>query len=190
MHRIGGKTQSHTRDGASVGVNNYSNVCTYGNNAHPNAVTSITNVGNVQEFTYDANGNTLTRTNPVGEDKNMLCDEGNMLKAIMIADQSMQHYIYDAECERTMKGKGSITLVSVNWQPQSLLVTKANFSLYVSGYLVVGGNGHVTKHYYKGSERVTSRLSDLVSGYHAGTTQCGSQSASLPQRQSSDPTRR
>ena len=43
MHRISSKEQSHTRDQTSVTNNTYNNIYEYSNNAHPNAVSKITN---------------------------------------------------------------------------------------------------------------------------------------------------
>ena len=116
----------------------------------------------------------------------MLWDESNMLKAIRIADQSLQHYIYDAHGERTLKGKGNVTVVSVNGVPQSTTATIGNYTIYESGYIVVGPNGYVTKHYYNGSERVSSRLGGSVSGYLSGAAVGGAETATLPSRQQAD----
>ena len=116
----------------------------------------------------------------------MLWDESNMLKAIRIADQSLQHYIYDAHGERTLKGKGNVTVVSVNGVPQSTTATIGNYTIYESGYIVVGPNGYVTKHYYNGSERVSSRLGGSVSGYLSGAAVGGAETATLPSRQQVD----
>lgn len=191
MHRISSKEQSHTRDQTSVTNNTYNNIYEYSNNAHPNAVSKITNnITNDEElFTYDDNGNVLTHDNPVGENKEMLWDESNMLKAIKIADQSIQHYIYDANGERTLKGKGILEALGINGEIQSLTGsnTIGNYAVYSSPYFVIGSNDRVTLHYYSGSDRIVSRLAGASDTYNeSGSELTGNNSGSLPTRQLAD----
>ncbi|HLO56875.1 MAG TPA: RHS repeat-associated core domain-containing protein [Saprospiraceae bacterium] len=185
MHRITSKNQTHNRDGAPVGDNTYNNVYTYGNATHPNAVMSIADGANSHTFTYDANGNMLTHANSQGDDKTMLWDEENMLKAINVANASLQHNIYDAGGDRVLKGEGTITTVVLNGLPTTS-ATVGNYVVYASEYLVVGANGMVTKHYYNGSDRVLSRLSGAVSGYNNYAPISGSQTGTLAARQLAD----
>jgi RHS repeat-associated protein len=187
MHRIRIKNQTHNRDGSVVPDNTYNNEYTFGNPSHPNALMSISNGGNItQTFTYDDGGNMLTHTNINGEDKSMLWDEKNMLKAINIADASLQHNIYDANGERALKGEGNISNLTVNQVPPTLTATIGNYVIYASGYLVVGSNGMLTKHYYNGSERILSRLSGDVNAYLTTPNLTGTQTATLPDRQLGD----
>ena len=191
MHRINSKEQSHTRDQTTVANNTYNNIYEYSNNAHPNAVSKITNNITLDEelFTYDDNGNVLTHDNPVGENKEMLWDESNMLKAIKIADQSIQHYIYDANGERTLKGKGILEALGINGEIQSLTGnnTIGNYAVYSSPYFVIGSNDRVTLHYYSGSDRIVSRLAGASDIYNeSGSELTGNNSGSLPTRQLAD----
>ncbi|MEO0376279.1 MAG: RtcB family protein, partial [Cyanobacteria bacterium P01_A01_bin.17] len=99
------------------------------------AVTSIEDglTSNVETFTYDAKGNMLTHFNPAGENKTMLWDESNMLKAVNVADAILHHYVYDVSGTRVLKGKGDITDLRVDGQPQLPFEAKiGNYTLYPS----------------------------------------------------------
>lgn len=75
--------------------------------------------GQTQEETlgYDANGNAVSHTfggGAVGEDRMMLWDETNMMKAIRMGELSFYHNIYDGTGTRVMKkGIGDIDVMTV-----------------------------------------------------------------------------
>ena len=190
LHRIQSKTQTHTLDGTTVAANTYSNTYTYGLSAHPNAVTMISNANgspaDAQTFTYDSNGNTLTHLNPLGEDKSMVWDEKNMLKAINVADASIQHFVYDAFGDRTLKGIYNLTYLGMNGGVSSYEAAITDYTAYVSPYLVIGANGQATKHYYNGVERMVSRLAGDAINYANTTNMIGNHSGTLPTRQQGD----
>ena len=72
-----------------------------------------TNAGG-KTYNYDANGNTTGYTDDQNaNERKMLWDEENRLGAV--ADNgTMQHYIYDAGGQRTIKAKGDNQLVNIN----------------------------------------------------------------------------
>ncbi|MFZ1516119.1 MAG: RHS repeat-associated core domain-containing protein, partial [Saprospiraceae bacterium] len=189
MHRITTKQQEHIRDASNVGENTYDNLFKYEDVNHPNAVTSIENQSNseVEEFNYDANGNVLLHEFDNGDTKNMLWDEANMLKAIKISNAgSFQHYIYDANGERTLKGIGQYGLMDLNGLSQTVS-TIGNYSQYVSGYMVMGPHYMVTNHYYSGTERIACKLVGSVdSSIDNSLELSGSEKAGLPDRQAED----
>ncbi|MBK6698368.1 MAG: RHS repeat-associated core domain-containing protein [Saprospiraceae bacterium] len=189
MHRITTKQQEHTRDASNVGENTYDNLFKYEDVNHPNAVTSIENQTNsdVEEFNYDANGNVLLHEFDNGDTKNMLWDEANMLKAIKISNAgSFQHYIYDANGERTLKGLGQYGIMDLNGLSQTVS-TIGNYSQYVSGYMVMGPHNMVTNHYYSGTERIACKLVGSVdSSVDNSLELSGSEKAGLPDRQAED----
>jgi RHS repeat-associated protein len=189
MHRITTKQQEHIRDASIVGENTYDNLFKYEDVNHPNAVTSIENQSNseVEEFNYDANGNVLLHEFDNGDTKNMLWDEANMLKAIKISNAgSFQHYIYDANGERTLKGIGQYGLMDLNGLSQTVS-TIGNYSQYVSGYMVMGPHYMVTNHYYSGTERIACKLVGSVdSSVDNSLELSGSEKAGLPDRQAED----
>jgi len=189
MHRITTKQQEHIRDASNVGENTYDNLFKYEDVNHPNAVTSIENQSNseVEEFNYDANGNVLLHEFDNGDTKNMLWDEANMLKAIKISNAgSFQHYIYDANGERTLKGLGQYGLMDLNGLSQTVS-TIGNYSQYVSGYMVMGPHYMVTNHYYSGTERIACKLVGSVdSSVDNSLELSGTEKAGLPDRQAED----
>ncbi|MBK7880259.1 MAG: RHS repeat protein [Saprospiraceae bacterium] len=189
MHRITTKQQDHTRDASNVGENTYDNLFKYEDVNQPNAVTSIENQTNseVEEFNYDNNGNVLFHEFDNGDTKNMLWDEANMLKAIKISNAgSFQHYIYDANGERTLKGLGNYAVVNLNGQSQTN-ATVGNYAQYVSGYMVMGPHYMVTNHYYSGTERIACKLVGPVdSSVDNSLELSGSEKAGLPDRQAED----
>ena len=78
--------QSHILDNNTVIENTYTNLYEYNDPDHPNAMSRI-NEAIQEDFTYDANGNTLSHIFDNGsESKKMIWHESNMMKAINIAD--------------------------------------------------------------------------------------------------------
>lgn len=100
----------------------------------------------------------------------------------------VSNYWYDADGERTVKTSGENEAIYVNYRASRVqcqvclniaevqpIITESNseflggntgtarFSLYVSPYLVAGLGGRYTKHIYIGSQRIVSKLGDLVS---------------------------
>ena len=134
--------------------------------------TESTNINNGHKYTYDANGNLVyINTSRVKKDgkedekateQKYKWDEENRLLA---ADENgfVSNYWYDADGERTVKTSGENEAIYVNSEFSGGNTGTARFSLYVSPYLVAGQGGKYTKHIYIGSQRIVSKLGDLVS---------------------------
>ena len=177
LHNIVSKVQSH--QSAPLGTNNFTDTAnsminnySYTGGNHPHAPSTIDvfdpSTGNQTEQinnTYDANGNlkqishddlnTLATTSA----RNMYWDEQNRLQAI--AENGVAyHYVYDASGERVLKSSGSSANLVVNGEQVTALTNPGNYTMYPSGYLVVGTQDY-TKHYYAGSQRIASRMGDL-----------------------------
>ena len=134
--------------------------------------TDSTNINNGHKYTYDANGNLVyINTSRVKKDgkedekaseQKYRWDEENRLLA---TDENgfIANYWYDADGERTVKSSGENEEIYVNSEFSGGRTNTAKFSLYVSPYLVASQGGRYTKHIYIGSQRIVSKLGDLVS---------------------------
>lgn len=164
IHRITKKNQLHVSNGTNNTQNTYNNDYLYGNQTQPrpHAVKEIKNNTIVtDQFSYDLNGNTLqhNRLNGTGATKNFVWDEANRLKGLYVANASLDHYIYDESGERVLKAPCNVASVSINGQPPITQATLQGYITYVSGFYVVNVHNKASKHYYAGSERISSRLS-------------------------------
>ena len=190
MHRITSKKQHLSQTGVQFdGTLNagYELAYTYGkdagrkfqlDNVHDinyrteETPTESTNINNGHKYTYDANGNLVyINTSRVKRDgkedekaseQKYRWDEENRLLA---ADENgfIANYWYDADGERTVKSSGENEEIYVNSEFSGGRTNTAKFSLYVSPYLVASQGGRYTKHIYIGSQRIVSKLGDLVS---------------------------
>jgi len=192
MHRILGKTQNHELDGNVQEANSYANQYEYQVSGKPNAVSRISRVvgGQTQEelFGYDANGNAVSHTfggGAVGEDRMMLWDETNMMKAIRMGELSFYHNIYDGTGTRVMKGIGDIDVMTVGGQ-QQLSATTGNYTVYVSPYVTINAHGMLSKHYYAGDDKLATRLAGEAADFDSGTPLSGQNTGSLAARQEDD----
>ncbi len=119
------------------------------------------------QYSYDANGNLLgiyTGTKQgdilkVTNTRTMLWDEENHLLATC-DNGYLTAYWYDASGERTVKMSGDGEGVNINGVVSAGRTGTANFTAYVSPYLVVRNGGEYTKHIYMGSQRITSKVSN------------------------------
>jgi len=82
------------------------------------------------------------------------------------------HYFYDASGERVIKSHGDGQVIFVNGKPAGGSGTVGNFTVYASPYLVVQ-NLKYTKHFYIGSQRITSKLGEAGSNIQNDTTFAG-----------------
>jgi RHS repeat-associated protein len=166
MHRIVSKKQQFAN---AATQDSYFNQYNYGNQTQPrpHAVKEIKNLNLApgsdvtDRFTYDLNGNTTLHerlNSPGQQNKSFIWDEANRLKFALIANSSLDHYIYDASGERVLKAPMNITMVSVNGNPPTPRATLRGYTTYVSGYYVVNMHDKASKHYYAGTERIASRL--------------------------------
>jgi RHS repeat-associated protein len=91
----------------------------------------------------------------------MFWDESNRLRVVY--DQNsyqMQHYIYDAAGERTLKASSKIENVYENGQVEANTTTMGLYTTYVSPYMVVDANQKYSKHYFNGTQRVASKIGE------------------------------
>ena len=121
----------------------------------PNTATHI----GEHSYAYDADGSMILREHDQNNQKRQIVyDEENRMLAL--ADNGKaSHYIYDAAGERIIKSHGDGQVVFVNGKPTGGSGTVGNFSVYASPYLVVQ-NLKYTKHFYIGSQRITSKLGE------------------------------
>lgn len=158
-HGIIQKKQVHTTQGyIPVYENTYTNDYVYETNTHK--AVSITNseTGVVEEFKYDGNGNMIMHANS-DVTRELLWDESNRLRVVNDNNQ-LQHYIYDAAGERTLKASSQIESVYENGQVDASSTTIGLYTTYVSPYMVVGADQRYSKHYFNGSERIVSKMGE------------------------------
>ena len=160
-HGIIQKNQSHTTHGyLPVYENTYSNKYEYMENTHKTIAITNEENGTVDEFKYDNNGNMKVNSNS-NNFREMFWDESNRLRVVY--DQNsyqMQHYIYDAAGERTLKASSKIENVYENGQVESNNTTMGLYTTYVSPYMVVDANQKYSKHYFNGTQRVASKIGE------------------------------
>ena len=176
LHNIVSKVQSH--QSAPLGTGNFtdtpnsmSNYYSYTGGNHPHAPSTIdvfdpSTGGQTEQInnTYDANGNLKQISHDdlnsgSSTTRDIYWDEQNRLQAI--AENGVAyHYVYDASGERVLKSSGSTANLVVNGEQVTALTNPGNYTMYPSGYLVVGTHDY-TKHYYAGSQRIATRMGDL-----------------------------
>jgi hypothetical protein len=188
MHRIDSKYQQQVSDGLTVNEHSYFKKYEYStNNNHIKKV--VNNGTNSGIYKYDQNGNmrNISENGLPISPRFFAWDEANRLKAVKVANNLIQHHLYDANGERTHKGSCFLQQVGINGGPAGYDYYIGNYTIYPSGYETVGEYGLVTKHYYSGSQRIATRLSGNVSAFNAADQEdLGMQGASLFGRQLND----
>ena len=127
-------------------------------------------------YTYDANGNmTKVETGNPSEfilnpfiKRQLFWDAQNRLKGIG-EDNAIHHYVYDEGGQRALKSEGSSRSIAVDGngmlpnpnEPQAFTAMGA-YIYYPDGNMVVS-ESQVSKHYYIGSNKVASRVSEIPS---------------------------
>ena len=181
LHNILSKVQSHQV--APVGSSNFTdtnnsmkNYYSYTAGNHPHAPSTIdvfnplTGIQSEQiNNTYDANGNLKiishdnldTGTSTVREH---YWDEQNRLQAI-VDNGTAYHYVYDASGERVLKSSGISANLNINGSQATSLNSPLTYTMYPSGYIVVGQQDY-TKHYYIGSQRIATQMGNLATLYN------------------------
>ncbi len=169
-HGIASKKQLHFKNGVSTPFeeNSYENVYNYVANTH--RLLTVVNPNNTDTYTYDRNGNLLTRSNQIGVlNSNYYWDESNRLKFTQRGN-NMQQYTYDASGERVIKRNVNFTATTVNGAPVINILSVETPTTYPSAFMVVDPLGNCSNHYYIGSQRIVSRLSDKpASDYVTGS---------------------
>jgi hypothetical protein len=85
-------------------------------------------------------------------------------------------YTYNHAGERVIKSHGGTQGIFVNGAPMGMLHhDKGNYSVYVSPYFVASDSARFTKHYYAGTNRISSRVGEGVfqNIYRAGDITAG-----------------
>ena len=157
--RIQTKTQSgSTLIGGNLSSFSYDNQYSYNTN-QPHTVRWIDDNVNqaINDFKWDANGNLIFHkySYPENITRQLCWDEENRLMAVG-DNKYTSYYVYDNGGERTYKLTGPNTYMNINGSWMNFAQMN-NPTLYTSAYLVAGVQGY-TKHYYAGSERVSSAI--------------------------------
>lgn len=159
-HGIVQKKQLHTTQGyLPVYENSYANNYAYQANTHKAITITNAETNVVEQFKYDGNGNMLANSNP-DSFRAMSWDESNRLRVVNDNNNQLQHYIYDAAGERTLKASSQIETVYQNGQIASATTTIGLYTTYVNPYMVVDADQRYSKHYFNGSQRVVSKMGE------------------------------
>jgi len=154
-HGIVVKQQNHSVNYDTTPQNTYFNEYKYYEGTHKVEKISDALTGQSQYFKYDLNGNTIHHYKPSGV-QNYYWDEVNRLRVVE-SDKKMQHYLYDASGERILKASSGYEDIFENGELVYSEVFLDNYTTYPSGYIVVEPDGRYTKHYYVGSQRISSQ---------------------------------
>ena len=158
-NKLGGITQkalNHNLNGTPKG---YTLSYLYNDKNHPNAPSSIQELGKPKprSYSYDGNGNP-TYYDEFKSFRAMNWDEENRL--LGINDNGRLHfYTYDHKGERALKSSGESSKVVINGQTSAIINHTDNYTAYISPYFVVN-KGRFTKHYFEGTSRIVSKLGE------------------------------
>jgi RHS repeat-associated protein len=121
-----------------------------------------------EDFSYDLNGNLIAihekyaHGNNFGQYRNLFWDEQNRLKAVVTQKQNLNYYVYDAGGERILKNDAVSKKLYVNGNNPDETTQMGPFIYYPNGYLVLSDKT-MSKHYYMGSQRIATRVSQVPS---------------------------
>jgi RHS repeat-associated protein len=165
-HGIASKKQTHFKNGITTpfAANTYENAYNYVANTH--RLLSIVNPNITENYTYDTNGNLTKIANPSGAVTSTYSwDESNRLRLIKKGG-NMQQYTYDASGERVLKSNVNFTETNVNGTIVNTNLTVLAPTTYPSAFMVVDPQGNCSNHYYLGSQRIVSRISDKPASFY------------------------
>ncbi|MCU7612967.1 hypothetical protein N0B16_00800 [Chryseobacterium sp. GMJ5] len=158
----------------------------YNSAVHPNAVTAInyTKFENFsapldcgqaptvpvvtagEQFKYDLNGNLISilevDNNSLIGYRDLFWDHQNRLKAVVTQKQNLNYYVYDAAGERILKNDAVSKKLYVNGNDPNEATQMGSFIYYPNGYLVLNDKT-MSKHYYMGSQKIATRVSNVPS---------------------------
>jgi RHS repeat-associated protein len=155
-HGISSREQFHERNYAIVPENTYGKSYKYYDGTHK---LESTQSGTFYEgFKYDSNGNMVYKSNSDGFMRTFYWDESDRLR-VVVDNNDMQHYIYDAADERVLKASCDFQQPYSNGTilDETTLTVNA-YTVYPSPFVVVDPFGGFSKHYYSGSQRIVSRV--------------------------------
>ncbi len=169
-HGIAQKTQFHhtsTLTNAAETENSYDAVYGFENHPHrPDYIKYADHNGNAigsKSIKYDANGNmeSIGTSDAYGNvERDMLWDEQNRLIGVIDNDTFYNQYIYDAGGERVLKKAVAVSNVNINGSEAISIGSFEDYTIYPSGYLVVGPNRY-TKHYYANGKKIASKMVEM-----------------------------
>ncbi len=169
-HGIAQKKQFHhtsTLTSSDETENSYDAVYGFENHPHrPDNIKYADHNGNAigsKSIKYDANGNMeyIGTSDAFGNvEREMLWDEQNRLIGVIDNDNFYNQYIYDAGGERVLKKAVAVSNVNINGSQAITIGSFEDYTLYPSGYLVVGPNRY-TKHYYANGKKIASKMVEM-----------------------------
>lgn len=151
-HNILSKVQNRLRDGQHFSIGNYRQQYEYDGDRPftPSKIGETT-------YRYDANGNLLeTRADRPSSVREYEWDEENRLK-VVLENGYLSRYTYDANGERVIKSHGPVQGQSFNGSDNGFVSHIANYTTYVSPFLVARGD-QFTKHYFMEGQRICSKI--------------------------------
>ncbi|WP_430613559.1 RHS repeat-associated core domain-containing protein [Flavobacterium sp. JP2137] len=169
-HGITSKVQNHRVENVytheiRMTDNTFKSNYLYVNAEKPHAVSNIRmvepNYTSLHNYEYDKNGNLITSNERVGNNsvtRRLYWDDQDRLQAVVDGNE-VNFYLYDASGERVIKSFGNAQNLMVNGGHVVGLSTLDDYTVYPSGYLVVGPNKY-TKHYYFNNQKIASQTGD------------------------------
>lgn len=160
-HGLVNKSQDHSKNNLVFPANTYNDDYKYIDGSHKVEAIIDNNTGNVNLYEYDDNGNVSQRHDSQGNFRKLYWDESNRLRVVNDNDHALQHYIYDAVGERVLKANSDVQQTYENGTlVDPATVTVNTYTTYPSAYLVIDGYGIYSKHYFIGTQRITSRMGE------------------------------
>ncbi|MDQ1097185.1 RHS repeat-associated core domain-containing protein [Chryseobacterium camelliae] len=155
------KRQSVSNQGNTDPLNTYDNDYSYVSGTHKVGRITDQATGIDNQFKYDHNGNPGVDILP-DSNKFMYWDEEDRMKAFYSDEAGVyQYYAYDDKGDRAIKYTlGEQAKLYQNGALVDGSMVLNAYSIYLNPFMVVTSDGKYTKHYYAGSERIASRLSD------------------------------
>jgi RHS repeat-associated protein len=177
------------QNGGCINPNNEGDmgVYNYENPVHPNAVSSISYtkfenfsspldcgpdpinsaVNTNESFKYDLNGNLIAIAEEASENasaqyRDLFWDHQNRLKAVVTQRENFNYYVYDAAGERILKNDAVSKNLYVNGNDPNKTTQMGSFIYYPNGYMVLNEKT-MSKHYYMGSQKIATRVSNIPS---------------------------
>ncbi len=169
-HGITSKVQNHQVENIytheiRLTDNTFKSTYLYVDTEKPHAVSNIRmvepNYTSLHNYEYDKNGNLTSSNERVGNNsvtRRLYWDDQDRLQAVVDGNE-VNFYLYDASGERVIKSFGNAQNLMVNGGHVVGLSTVDDFTVYPSGYLVVGPNKY-TKHYYFNNQKIASQTGD------------------------------
>jgi len=128
----------------------------------------------------------MTRHYRPSEVQDYYWDESNRLRSLVRNSSELNHYIYDASGERTLKALSTVSQLYVNGTLVDGGITLGGYTTYASPYVVVNSGGQFTKHYYAGSQRIVSKVAGTADIFEDTSPKTMAKFSALKQTQVDD----